>query len=235
MHRTTQLVVAAGVAGAVFATVLGQLFTTPAVASSGWSAAEARTATVDVLSLLERMLDTEPYASERDSATQMWNGQIQPLVEQRTGVEQSLQALDPTNPDAAAGQALYNEYQGLQQRINMLGQQAQVEMDRMSAGHLADAYSRIHAAVQVTAEAQGYDRVFSSRMSADDLNAENTNVVVQEVLLRPLLRDATGTDITELVRAELGIPEVAPEVEGPAVEPGAEPVVDPAAPTEGDG
>ena len=216
MRRTTQLVLAAGVAGALFATVLGQFFlSTPAVASSGWAGVQARTATVDVLGVLERMLETEPYISEREAETSRWNDQIQPLVSQRDAALQSLQAMDPSNPDQATGQALYEQYQGLSQRINALGQQAGQDLDKLSARQLADAYARIHTAVQEIAESEGFDRVFSSRMSASDLNAENTNVVVQEVLLRPLMFDGTATDMTPLLLAKLEIPELAPVLEEP--------------------
>ncbi len=241
MRRTTQLVVAAGVAGAVFATVLGQFFvTTPAVASSDWTTVEARTATVDVLMLLERMLDTEPYLAERNAEQQRWNDVIEPLMAERDGTLQSLQAIDPTSPDQTAGQALYQQYQQLAQRVNQLSQEAMQDLDKLSARQLADAYARIHAAVAEIAEAEGFDRVFSSRMSASDLNAENTNVVVQEVLLRPLMLDSTATDMTPMIIAKLAIPEPAPVVEEtptpegpantePAAEPDAEPATDPAA------
>ncbi len=235
MRRTTQLVVAAGIAGAVFATVLGQLFiSTPAVASSGWSNVQARTATVDVLMLLERMLEMDPYLTERNADEQRWNDVIIPLVDQRDAAMQSLQSMDPNSPDQTAGQALYEQYQGLAQRINQLGQQASQDLDKLSARQLADAYSRIHAAAAEIAEAEGFDRVFSSRMSATDLNAENTNVVVQEVLLRPLMLDTTATDMTPMIIEKLSIPELAPAadeapvLEGPAgIEPAAEPAIEP--------
>jgi len=103
----------------------------------------------------------------------------------------------------------------LSQRINALGQQAGQDLDKLSARQLADAYARIHTAVQEIAESEGFDRVFSSRMSASDLNAENTNVVVQEVLLRPLMFDGTATDMTPLLLAKLEIPELAPVLEEP--------------------
>ncbi len=225
MRRTTQLVIAAGVAGAVFATVFGQFLGTPAAASNGWTIGEARTGTVDVLALLERMLDMEPYASAREAKMQALNAEIEAIDAQRLAITQQV---DPNNTDPAAQQALYEQYQSLTQQINARSQQAGQELDTLSAEQLAAAYTRIHTAVQAVAEAQGIDRVFSSRMQADDLDASNTNVIVQEVLLRPLLRDATGTDLTDLVRVELGIPEIVPEAEGPEVPPAEQPGEDPA-------
>lgn len=214
MQRSTQLVVAAGVAGAVFSTVLGQFLASPAPASASWEypgqPLDAKTGTVDVLGLLERMLDYDPYKTERDTETKGWNDQIQPLADQRDAAVQSLQQLDPNNPDQSIGQNLYQQYQQLDQRIRSLSQQAQQSIDHLSAKQLADAYAKIHAAVQKVADEQGVVRVFSSRMTGEGLETTNTNVVVQEVLLRPLLRDTSAMDLTELVRMELGIPDTPP-------------------------
>lgn len=228
MQRTTQLVVAAGVAGALFTAAIGHFLASPAEASASWErggiAAETKTGVVDVLGLLENMLDYDPYKSERDTETQGWNAQIEPLVAQRDAAVQSLQQLDPNNPDQSIAQGLYEQYQQLDQRVRMLSQQAGQVVDQMSARQLADAYTRIHAAVQKIAGEQGIDRVFSSRMSAEGMDVTNTNVIVQEVLLRPVLRDTAAIDLTAAVRAELGIPEAAPEAEGPA--PADQPAVD---------
>jgi Skp family chaperone for outer membrane proteins len=226
MQRTTQLVVAAGIAGAVFAAALGHLLASPAAASASWErgavVGETKTGTVDVLGLLEVMLDFDPYKTERETETQTWNAQIDPLVAQRDAAVQSLQQLDPNNPDQSVAQALYEEYQQLDQRIRSLSQQAGQRIDQLSARQLADAYAKIHAVVQTVSEAQGVDRVYSSRMSAEGMDVTNTNVIVQEVLLRPLLRDTTAVDLTPLVRAELGIPDAPPETpagEGPTPAP----------------
>lgn len=219
MQRTTQLVLAAGFAGAVFATFLSHAWSTPAMASSALYGAEVKVGTVDVLKLLERMLDGEPYASAREATTKTWNDQIAGLVSERDALVQSLTQMNPEDPNA---QGLYEQYQGLQQRINSLGQEAGAAVDKLSAQQLADAYKHIYAAVQSIAEAGGYDRVFSSRMTVDDINADNTNVIVQEVLLRPVLRNVSGDDLTPLVMAELGVVEAPP-----APEPGAQPEAQP--------
>ncbi|MBK7405666.1 MAG: OmpH family outer membrane protein [Phycisphaerales bacterium] len=219
MQRNSHLVLAAGIAGAVFATFLSHAWSEPAIASSGLYGADIKVATVDVLKLLERMLDGEPYASERESNTKTWNDQISDLASQRDALVQSLSQM---KPDDANAQALYEQYQGLQQRINGLSQEAGAAVDKLSAQQLADAYKHIHAAVQKVAEAGGYDRVFSSRMTTEDINADNTNVIVQEVLLRPVLRNAGGDDLTPQIMEELGIKEAEPQKPDAApTEPGA--------------
>lgn len=222
MERTSSLVVAAGIAGAVLATVLNAGLSIPAWGSGGGSAAAeepARVAVVDVLGVLERMLDAEPYVSTRNATAETWNQQIQTMVAERDDLVQSLSQMQAEDPGA---QGLYQQYQSLQQRIQSLSQEAQQAIDATSAQQLSDAYKKIHAVVQTVATREGYDRVFSSRMTVDDLNAQNTNVVVQEVLLRPVLMNEPKNDITELVITELDLPEVAPEAEGQGLTPGFE-------------
>lgn len=217
MPRTATVVLAAALAGAASAAIFSGAASVPASAASGVADPQPKIATVDMLHLLERMLDTEPYESAREAATQVWNDQIQPLADESQSIVATLQQ----NPEDAGAQSLYEQYQALQQRINRLSQDAREAIDRTSAEQLADAYRKIHAAVQAVAEEQGIEQVFSSRMHVDALNAQNTNVIVQEVLLRPVLRNQGGEDLTETLRERLGLPEAAPEepaqpgVEGP--------------------
>ena len=236
MHRNTLLVLAAGLAGAFSTAVAGHLFLTPAVASSSSAVTltDARTGTVDVLQLLERMLDMESYATERDNETRVWNEQVTSIAQERDSYLQALQQMDPSQAETPAAQSLYAQYQSAQQRFDQARQQAGMAIDTLAAGQLTRAYQAVHAAVQKVAAEQGYDRVFSSRMDVDAIDASNTNVVVQEVLLRPVLFDGTGDDLTPLIVAELGIPERAdPAVEGPVPGAEGEPAADPVTPPAG--
>ncbi|HZW09484.1 MAG TPA: OmpH family outer membrane protein, partial [Phycisphaerales bacterium] len=216
MARATGLVLAAGIAGAVAASVLQHAVSLPARAAgqeaSGIAADAARVGTVDVLRLLETMLETPEYADARNAAGDVWNTQITPLGDELNQLRQSITNMDPNDP---AAQGLYQQFQSVQQRIGSLQQDAGQAMDKMSAEQLADAYRKIHGAVTSVAEAQGIDRVFSSRTTVDDINTENTNVVVQEVLLRPVLRNVPELDLTEAVRLELGLPELGAQPEKP--------------------
>ncbi len=232
MHRNTMLVLAAGLTGAISTAVASHFFMTPAVASPSSSVlTEARTATVDVLYLLERMLDMESYATELASETRVWNDQVQTIANERDGFLAALQQLDPSEAESPAAQALYGQYQSALQRFNQARQQASAAIDTLAASQLSRAYKDIHATVQRVATERGYDRVFSSRMTVDTLDADNTNVVVQEVLLRPVLFSSTGADLTPIVREALGIPEEADpgvDAEGPVTGDGAQPATDPA-------
>lgn len=220
MHRNTLLVLAAGVAGALSTAVAGHMFLTPAWAQNGQptQAGEPATATVDVLGLLERLLETEEYATERDSERQVWAEQTQTLQSEAQMLLQSLQQLDPQQAESPEAQNLYAQYQSAVQRFNQLQQQQGMAMDRLAARQLTDAYQRIHTTVEQVASERGFARVFSSRMTADEIDASSTNAVVQEVLIRPVLFDVASVDLTPDVREALGLPEQAEEPAAPAVE-----------------
>ena len=245
MHRNTMLVLAAGLTGAISTAVAGHFFLTPAVASPSMSPSasvltETRIATVDVLHLLERTLKMESYATELASETQIWNEQIRAIENERDGFLAALQQLDPSQAESPAAQSLYAQYQNALQRVNQVKQQGSIAVDKFAASQLSRAYKDIHASVQRVAAAQGYDRVFSSRMSVDTLDADNTNVVVQEVLLRPVLFSAASDDLTPMIVADLGIPdEVEPDASAPfpgdEAQPAVDPAVEPATPPAGGG
>lgn len=228
MHRNTMLVLAAGLTGALSTAFAGHFLMTPAVAhqASELQSAE-RTATVDVLKLLERMLDTEEYIAGRESESRVWNDQVGAIAAERDGYLAALQQLDPTQAESPQAQALYTQYQDAQQRFLQKRQEAAMAVDAMAAGQLSRAYQEVHATVQRVAAEQGYDRVFSSRMAVDNLDASNTNVIVQEVLLRPVLYTAAADDLTATVMEALGIPEQPePAPEGPVPAPTPAPAED---------
>jgi Skp family chaperone for outer membrane proteins len=220
MHRNTLLVLAAGAAGAISTTIAGHALSTTAWAEARPHVAEPRTAVVDVLGLLEGMLDKEAFAEERNSEDRGWNEQLQATRDEAQALLQSLQALDPDDAESPQAQTLYAQYQSASNRFNQLQQQRATAMDRLAARQLTEAYVRIHAEACAIAEAEGYDRVYASRMTADGIDAQSTNAVVQEIMIRPLLYDVAGDDLTDRVRESLDIPESAsPEAEVPVLEP----------------
>lgn len=194
--------VCGGIGGASVSALVGERAVAQPTGTQG-----VRMATVDVLGVLERMLESELYRPARDEATAAWNDQLQSLGTERDALVQTLQTMDPQDP---AAQQAYEQYQALGQRMYALQQEAQTAIDRFSAEQLADAYRKVYDAARAVAAREGFSHVFASRMSAEDIKAESTNVIVQEVLARPMLMSGEGEDLTALVVAELNIPETDP-------------------------
>lgn len=208
MPSMTRTLLAGSIAGAVLASVAASAFNAPAFAQVSTAESRDGFATCDVLICLERVLDSPEYADAREQTAQPWNDQIQSLVDELNGIRATIEQMEPTDPTA---QGLYQQYQSVAQRVNALRQEADVDIDAFAAGQLADAYRVIHAAVQKVGDELGYEQVLATRLSVDDIDAPNTNAMVQEVMMRLVLKSDPADDITDAVIAELNIPEPAPE------------------------
>ncbi len=181
----------------------GTLSPTPA------GGAEVRIATVDTLSLLERLMETEAYRLEREQHTSSWNDQLKAMSENIQALEARLIAMTPQDP---AAQDVYGQYQSQQQAIQELQQRAYADVDEFSARQLADGYRKLHEACNRVATERGYTHVVSTRLAVDELREVGTNILLQEVMIRPLLRAPAGDDLTDAIADALQLPEAADAV-----------------------
>ncbi len=181
----------------------GTLSPTPA------GGAEVRIATVDTLSLLERLMETEAYRLEREQHTTSWNDQLKAMSENIQALEARLIAMTPQDP---AAQEVYGQYQSQQQAIQELQQRAYADVDEFSARQLADGYRKLHEACNRVATERGYTHVVSTRLAIDELREVGTNILLQEVMIRPLLRAPAGDDLTDAIADALQLPEAADAV-----------------------
>ncbi len=181
----------------------GTLSPTPA------GGAEVRIATVDTLSLLERLMETEAYRLEREQHTSSWNDQLKAMSENIQALEARLIAMTPQDP---AAQDVYGQYQSQQQAIQELQQRAYADVDEFSARQLADGYRKLHEACNRVATERGYTHVVSTRLAIDELREVGTNILRQEVMIRPLLRAPAGDDLTDAIADALQLPEAADAV-----------------------
>ncbi|GIK20157.1 MAG: hypothetical protein BroJett004_23210 [Planctomycetota bacterium] len=181
----------------------GTLSPTPA------GGAEVRIATVDTLSLLERLMETEAYRLEREQHTSSWNDQLKAMSENIQALEARLIAMTPQDP---AAQDVYGQYQSQQQAIQELQQRAYADVDEFSARQLADGYRKLHEACNRVATERGYTHVVSTRLAIDELREVGTNILLQEVMIRPLLRAPAGDDLTDAIADALQLPEAADAV-----------------------
>ncbi|GMV70616.1 MAG: hypothetical protein AMXMBFR77_04550 [Phycisphaerales bacterium] len=168
-----------------------------------------RIATVDTLSLLERLMETEAYRLEREQHTSSWNDQLKAMSENIQALEARLIAMTPQDP---AAQDVYGQYQSQQQAIQELQQRAYADVDEFSARQLADGYRKLHEACNRVATERGYTHVVSTRLAIDELREVGTNILLQEVMIRPLLRAPAGDDLTDAIADALQLPEAADAV-----------------------
>jgi Skp family chaperone for outer membrane proteins len=218
------LVVLAGAAvgGALVAPLLTG---TNAVAQAGsGSVAPVRIATVDVLSLVERMVTSERYASSRQTNV---NAQAKMLEDERNKLgpvaneaqaamqkavaeSQGLKDGDPKLEELKKTfQDAQNKMQGLQQQEGELQRKAQDSVESFNTQQVGEVYALVMAAAQELATKNGYSHVIASRNGPVSIRSNNVPGAVQEILARPVVVGIAGDDLTERVADALKI--------GPAV------------------
>ncbi len=188
--------------------------------------ADAPSATVDAFKLLQELLQTTEYAEPRDTAREAALAELAAVEADIQRMSQELQLIPQT--EQARGQALYQQLQQRQQAYQGMSQQKSAEFMEFSGEQAAAVYKRIHEAVDIVAEREGYGMVFSTQAGGDLEITNSLNAVTQGIMSRPLMRFAMEHDLTDRVREELGY-EV-PVIEEPEAEvtPTAEPTIQPA-------
>lgn len=206
MRKPTRSAFAFGLCAVAAAT--GAWFVaTPSVTADATSVADDKLiATVDVFSLLEGGLVTPERESERQAESDRLEARTQALQDRLAQIEAQAGAMDQNSPQFAQ---LFQMYQQIQQQLQQANNANRTAIDAMIARQANEVYLEIRDAIDALAEAQGYTYVLTSASDrslgeGDDLPGYFT--VSQRVLGRPLLHGATGHDLTEAVRDELGYP-----------------------------
>lgn len=174
------------------------------VVASGHAQAATEIATIDLYALLELRLRSEELIAARDDA-------VAPLADQLEQLQQRLQTLaaqiQGQGVDSPESAPLITEFQTLQPSVQQLQQEVNTVATRTYASQMMQAHSEIIAAADAVASEAGYDVVLASRGADRPLDEGPIDVMVQELLARPVVRAPAGVDLTEKVRERLGLPD----------------------------
>ena len=210
---------------ALVAAVAIALVATPSVFGTrvAQPAGESRIATVDLLTLLEDMLQTEDYKPARDAFREEWETRIGGLQTRLQQIESELRLSAPTDPNM--GQ-LQQQYQQTGYQYQQLSREAAMAFDQFNAEQAAEAYAQLNENATTLAEGLGYTHIFVTRREPEITERGNLATVTQEILARTVVLAPTGDDLTDRLRDRMSIP-VPPEPsegveDGPADESDAE-------------
>jgi Skp family chaperone for outer membrane proteins len=194
---------------AVVAAIAATLLMTPSVfgTRAAQPSSDHRVATVDLLTLLEDMLQTEDYKPARDAFREEWEGRVTELQNQLQQIQQEIQMGGQGNPNLMQ---LQRRYQETGYQFQQLSQQAAYEFDQFNADQAAEAYKILNENAASLAEGMGYTHLIASREEAEITERGNLATVTQEILARPIVIAPQGDDLTDRLREKLSIP-VPPE------------------------
>ena len=176
-----------------------------AVAQPGAQAAPAglKIATIDVLRAIERHMARPELDAARAALVESWQSQLNTADAELKQLQDQARTLTQADPKM---QELYANYQAKQESYQQLSQSAQAEIDKLSSRQMVEGYDAVRGAVKTIAARGGYTIVLMSRPAGEPIDPLNQNMVIQQILARPVLEAAGGTDITDAVIAELKLP-----------------------------
>lgn len=165
-----------------------------------------RIATVDAVGLLEVMLETdETFEAEREELRQAISDNLEDVRGEIERIQQEAQQRVGNDPEL---QALQQQFRRATQRLSQVEQESAQRVQRMTSQQARRGYADIHAAIVAVAEERGLEHVMSTRRGGEIPSSRNTpTAVFQDILARSLVVAPESSDITELVRERLGLPD----------------------------
>jgi hypothetical protein len=175
--------------------------------------APVRIATVDALSVVERMMFSGSYKSQRDAAASQHNDAINPMVARLREIEAAAKGLAPEAPEL---KALQEEYGTLNQKAQQQSNSGQQEIERLNLAQITECYRLVLESADVLCAELGYSHLVSTRTGPASFRSNDVQGVLDEMLARPVLRSPTGDDITQRLIEKLKLQDVVVEVNPPA-------------------
>ena len=165
-----------------------------------------RIATVDTVGLLEVMLETEEdFLAERERVRTGIEDELEDVRSEIEGIQLEAQQLSPDDPQL---QMLQQRFQRATQRLSQVQEQSAMRVEELTSRQARDGYGRIHSAIDSIAEERGLDHVMATRRGGEIPASRGTpTAVFQDILARPLVVSPESSDITELVRERLDLPD----------------------------
>lgn len=179
-----------------------------AAAAAARQIAPAKIATVDLIGILQRLVESPEYVAARTAVEEEWSAQIQPLEAELRQMQDQLGAAGQDDPNAAT---LRTQFQAKFQQYQQLSQQSQQAIQQIQLQQLTEGYEKITAAADAVAQREGYTHVMITRSDEAGIQPQT---LFQDILSRPVLTAPAEDDITDKIIAELNIPEPAAPAEG---------------------
>jgi Skp family chaperone for outer membrane proteins len=167
----------------------------------------AKVATVDILVVVERMVISEEFRTDREKFFADTDKDLQPIIAEIQALEVKAKDLKPDSPELPA---MNEQYQKKGQEYQQARRSADQTKERFSTTQVSKAYAKSIAAAREMAISAGYTHVIASRTGELNLRSDNVAGAVQEILARPALLSPAEDDITQKLLTQLGLDKVQP-------------------------
>ncbi len=169
-----------------------------------------RVATVDMLTLVERVVMTAPFKVEMEALTGPLAAEMQAIADRQDALVQQATELDK---EGEQFKTMQQEYLGLDEQFKQLRTKVQSEIDGLSAKQVQRAFAQVREAVDALAKQEGYTHVLASRDAAAAFRAVDIPNTLQEVLAKSVVVSPRADDLTEKAIDALGVRDVQPQTD----------------------
>jgi len=205
MTSTERVFLFAGVAVALGLGLSAQHVGPTAHGNAGSAVVQAeppRLATIDVLGVMARLLESDRYKPSNLANAQKWDNTLRTLVTELEDIRSRALAM----PEGAAERMpLEQEFMQKNQAFEQTRGQAQQEIEAFNTAQVAEAYRLIVDRSNAVATELGYTHVLVSRGDEVKIASKSVAGAVQEILARPMIRTAPADDLTQRIIKDFGL------------------------------
>lgn len=214
MTSTERILVFSGLALALGLSLSSNLAGPTAIASGPAAAAEMKMATVDVLGIVARMLESDRYKQANTENAQKYDTDLRAKLAQLEDIRTRALAM----PEGAEQRRpLEAEFGQKSQEFEQARGLAQQAIEEFNTNQVAEAYRLIVDAAVTLSNQEGYTHVIVSRGDQLKIASRSVAGAVQEILARPLIKTDPAHDLTDRLIKQFGLENVVlPDQNAPA-------------------
>ena len=178
----------------------------------------ARIASVDVLGIVARFLESDRYKPANIANAEKYDTKLKALIGELSIIEKQGAGLTQQSPEFPA---LQQQFQAKQREFDQARGDAQAAVEQFNTDQITESYRLTIEAANSLATQLGYSHVVVSRAGGAKINSNNVAGAVQEIIARPLIMSDPADDLTERLIKQFGLESVviepaAPDAAAPA-------------------
>jgi Skp family chaperone for outer membrane proteins len=207
MNRTERAVVYSGLSLCLLLGMANSTFSPPAVAtaSRAHAADGIKIATIDALSVVERVIASDLYRTPREDNQKAELDKLKPLNDELTKLSEELKTM---GEEAASFRPLLKVLEEKNNVFVARRNEAAAKVEAFNTQQVAEAYTRVVDAASAMATSKGYSHLFASKGGSATIASANIPGAVQEMLARPLLKGVAADDLTDALVKEMKLENV---------------------------
>lgn len=201
MRAHERLALYAALATAVLLLLRAGIPTAPAAAAAD-EPEEVYLAVCAVPAIVNDLMASDRFRPAIEEFIEEQRASIRDLEEQLDELSEELNAMDRDDP---AAQETFQRFAQLRREYEQRRAEINRNIEERRTGALQDAFQLARSTASAIAEDLGYNYVIASVDDDEDLSTDNSQLLLRQMLARPVIFAPRSADITADVRADLNL------------------------------